>query len=90
MSGAKGEPGRPGDVGPVGQKGDSIAKSNYSGLPNWKQCTWTTGDQRGFGLIRVSKYLVKSLVIIYFASGQGNEDSLRSGSYRAKEAVWQV
>ena len=66
MSGAKGEPGRPGDVGPMGQKGDSIA-SNYSGLPNWKQCTWHTGDHRDFGLIKVSIYFLKSIVIIYFA-----------------------
>ena len=45
MPGTKGEPGLPGAIVPTEQ--------NYTGLPNWKQCTWTSGDHRNFGLIKV-------------------------------------
>ena len=45
MPGTKGEPGSSCVIGATGQ--------NYTGLPNWKQCTWTSGDHRNFGLIKV-------------------------------------
>lgn len=73
MSGAKGEPGRPGDVSPMGQKCDSITKSNNTKLPNWKQCTWTSGDDRDFGLIKVSVCFVKSQMMINFGPNDGKK-----------------
>ena len=73
MSGAKGEPGRPGVVGPMGQKCDSITKPNYTNLPNWKQCTWTSGDHRDLGLIKVSACFVRSLIMINFGPMMGRK-----------------
>ena len=59
--GKKGEKGEPGVQGPAGQKGERGEKGD-SGTPgtpqlsshmNWKECTWTGGDGKDQGLIKV-------------------------------------
>ena len=52
--GAKGEPGVSGPLGPKGEPGDKGSDFvDIAAKSNWKQCTWTYGDHKDKGLLKV-------------------------------------
>jgi len=55
--GPKGERGETGPKGDLGSKGEAGAQV----FSNWKQCVWQGGDNRDFGLIKVTLYVYESL-----------------------------
>ncbi|XP_078368078.1 collagen triple helix repeat-containing protein 1-like [Oculina patagonica] len=76
--GKKGEKGEPGVQGPAGQKGERGEKGD-SGTPgtpqlsshmNWKECAWTTVDDKDQGLIKNCEFVknfTDTALHVYFA-----------------------
>ena len=63
--GAKGDRGETGPKGDLGSKGEAGAQV----FSNWKQCVWQAGDNRDFGLIKVTMFM-KVLRINYYCTSE--------------------